>query len=82
MLLGVPNAPIVFTDLMNRVCRPMLERPVIVFINEILVYSRSREQHQEHHQKILRVLRAGEALCQILQVMFLVTRGPVLRKPH
>ena len=58
MPFGLTNAPAVFMDLMNRVCRPMLDRSVIVFIDDILVYSRSREQHEEHLRVILGVLRS------------------------
>ena len=43
MPFGLTNAPAVFIDLMNRVCRPMLDRSVIVFIDDILVYSKTRE---------------------------------------
>ena len=57
MPFRLTNAPTVFMDLMNRVCRPMLDRSVIVFIDDILVYSRSREQHEEHLREILGVLR-------------------------
>ena len=35
-------------DLMNQVCRPMLDRSVIMFIDDILVYSKTKEQHEEH----------------------------------
>ena len=58
MPFGLTNAPTVFMDLMNRVCRPMLDRSVIVFIDDILVYSRSREQHEEHLREVLGVLRS------------------------
>ena len=58
MPFGLTNAPTVFMDLMNRVCRPMLDRSVIVFIDDILVYSRSREQYEEHLREILGVLRS------------------------
>ena len=58
MPFGLTNAPAAFMDLMNRVCRPMLDRSVIVFIDDILVYSRSREQHEEHLREILGVLRS------------------------
>ena len=54
---GLTNAPAVFMDIMNQVCMPMFDRSVIVFINEILVYSRSREQHEEHLWEVLGVLR-------------------------
>ena len=57
MPFGLTNAPSTFMDLMNRVCRPMLDQSVIVFIDDILVYSRSREQHEEHLREILGVLR-------------------------
>ena len=57
MPFGLTNAPATFMDLMNRVCRPMLDRSVIVFIDDILLYSRSREQHKEHLREILGVLR-------------------------
>ena len=57
MPFGLTNAPTVFMDLMNRVCRPMLDRSVIVFIDDILVYSKTREQHEEHLREQLGVLR-------------------------
>ena len=57
MPFGLTNTPEAFMDLMNRVCRPMLDRSMIVFIEDILVYSRSMEQHEEHLSEILGVLR-------------------------
>ncbi|GJZ60281.1 putative reverse transcriptase domain-containing protein [Tanacetum coccineum] len=42
------NVPAVFMDLMNRVCRPYLDKFVIVFIDDILIYSKTREEHEEH----------------------------------
>ena len=48
MPFGLTNAPTTFMDLMNRVCRPMLDSSVIVFINDILIYSKSKEDHVEH----------------------------------
>ena len=43
MCFGLTNAPDVFMDLMNRVSRPMLDRSVIVFIDDIMVYSKIQE---------------------------------------
>src|SRR5581483_11393186 len=48
MPFGLTNAPAAFMDLMNRVCRPMLDRSVIVFIDDILVYSKTKEDHVVH----------------------------------
>ncbi|GJZ57609.1 putative reverse transcriptase domain-containing protein [Tanacetum coccineum] len=48
MPFGLTNAPVVFMDLMNRVCRPYLDKFMIVFINDILIYSKTREEHVEN----------------------------------
>ena len=57
MPFGLTNTPSMFMDLMNRVYRSMLDRSVIVFIDDILVYSKTREQHEEHLRELLEVLR-------------------------
>ena len=48
MSFGLTNAPAAFMDLMNRVFRLFLDRFVIVFIDNILVYSKSEEEHARH----------------------------------
>ncbi|GJV84286.1 putative reverse transcriptase domain-containing protein, partial [Tanacetum coccineum] len=57
MPFGLTNAPAIFMDLMNRVCRPMLDKSVIVFIDDILVYSKSKEEHEINLREILETLR-------------------------
>src|ERR1043165_9770056 len=57
MSFGLTNAPDAFMELMNRVCRTMLDRFVIVFIDDILIYSRSDTEHAYHLREVLETLR-------------------------
>nr|GFC48515.1 reverse transcriptase domain-containing protein [Tanacetum cinerariifolium] len=54
------NAPAVFMDLMNRVCKAYLDRFVIVFIDDILIYSKNRKEHEGHLKLILKLLKEEE----------------------
>ncbi|GJU12905.1 putative reverse transcriptase domain-containing protein [Tanacetum coccineum] len=55
MPFGLTNAPAVFIDLVNRVCKPYLDKFVIVFIDDILIYSRNKEEHANHLRIILKL---------------------------
>ncbi|GKB01540.1 putative reverse transcriptase domain-containing protein [Tanacetum coccineum] len=57
MLFGLTNAPSIFMDLMNRVCKPYLDKFMIVFIDDIIIYSKSKEEHEEHLKIILGLLK-------------------------
>ncbi|KAK9153378.1 hypothetical protein Sjap_000858 [Stephania japonica] len=57
MPFRVTNAPAIFVDLMHRVLRPFLDRYVIVFIDDILIYSKTREEHERHLRDVLMTLR-------------------------
>ncbi|GJS70152.1 reverse transcriptase domain-containing protein [Tanacetum coccineum] len=54
---GLTNAPAVFMDLMNRVCKPYLDKFMIVFIDDILIYSHNKEEHANHLRIILELLK-------------------------
>ena len=57
MPFGLTNVSVAFMDLMNRVFWPYLDRFVIVFIDDILIYSRFMEEHAEHLTIIFQTLR-------------------------
>ena len=57
MPFGVTNAPAVFMDYMNRIFRPYLDKFVVVFIDDILIYSKSHDEHAEHLRIILQILK-------------------------
>ncbi|GKA15999.1 putative reverse transcriptase domain-containing protein [Tanacetum coccineum] len=57
---GLTNAPAVFMDLMNWVCKPYLDKFVIIFIDDILVYSKSKDEHEVHLRLVLELLKKEE----------------------
>ena len=57
MMRGVTNAPTIFMDYMNRIFRPWLDKFVVVFIDDILIYSKPGEEHVDHLKSVLKILR-------------------------
>ncbi|GKF15610.1 putative reverse transcriptase domain-containing protein [Tanacetum coccineum] len=57
MPFGLTNVPAVFMDLMNRACKPYLDKFMIIFIDDILIYSKRKDEHAEHLTSILELLK-------------------------
>nr|GEV39280.1 putative reverse transcriptase domain, ribonuclease H-like domain, aspartic peptidase domain protein [Tanacetum cinerariifolium] len=74
MPFGLTNAPAVFMDLMNRVCKQYLDRFVIVFIDDILIFSKSIKKHEGHLKLILRLLKKEELYAKFLKCEFWLSK--------
>nr|GFA26622.1 putative reverse transcriptase domain-containing protein [Tanacetum cinerariifolium] len=74
MPFGLTNPPAVFIDLMNRVCKPYLEKFVIVFIDGILIYSKNKEEHKEHLKLILELLKKEELYAKFSKCEFWIPK--------
>ena len=70
MLFGLTNAPAAFMDLMNRLFRPYVDQFVVVFIDDILVYSKDREDHDTHLRVVLEILRKERLYAKLSKCEF------------
>ncbi|GJU97118.1 putative reverse transcriptase domain-containing protein [Tanacetum coccineum] len=74
MPFDLTNAPAVFMDLVNRVCKPYLDKFMIVFIDDILIYSKSKQWHEEHPKLILELLKKEELYAKFSKCEFWIPK--------
>ena len=79
MLFSLTNAPAAFMDLMNRVFRPYVDQFVVVFIDDILVYSKDRENHDTHLRVVLETLRKEQLYAKLSKCEFWLNEVSFLR---
>ncbi|GJS99269.1 putative reverse transcriptase domain-containing protein [Tanacetum coccineum] len=79
MPFRLTNASAIFMDLMNRVCKSYLDKFVIVFIDDILIYSKSKEEHEEHLKIILGLLKKEQLYAKFSKCDFC---APILLLPE
>ena len=70
---GLTNAPTAFMDLMHRVFQPYLDQFIVVFVDDILIYSQSKEEHENHLRIVLQALREHQLYAKCSKCEFLLT---------
>ncbi|GKA90117.1 putative reverse transcriptase domain-containing protein [Tanacetum coccineum] len=74
MPFGLTSTPEVFMDLMNRVCKPYLDKFVTIFINDTFTYSRRNEEHEEHLRFILELFKNKELYAKFSKCEFWLSK--------
>ncbi|GKF18368.1 putative reverse transcriptase domain-containing protein, partial [Tanacetum coccineum] len=74
MLFGLTNALAVFIDLMNRVCKPYLYKFVIIFIDDIMIYLKNKQEHEEYLKLILELLKKEELYAKFSKCEFWIPK--------
>jgi len=70
MPFGVTNAPAIFMDYMNRIFHPFLDKFVVIFIDDILIYSKTLEEHEEHLRIVSQILREKKLYAKLSKCEF------------
>nr|GEV04058.1 putative reverse transcriptase domain-containing protein [Tanacetum cinerariifolium] len=74
MPFGLTNAPVVFMALINRVCKPYLDKFMIVFIDDIMIYSKNKQEHEEHLKLILELLKKEQLYAKFSNCEFWIPK--------
>nr|GFB77607.1 putative reverse transcriptase domain-containing protein [Tanacetum cinerariifolium] len=74
MPFGLTNEPAVFMDLKNRVCKPYIDKFVFAFIDDILIYSNDKKEHEEHLKVILELLKKEELYAKFSNCEFWIPK--------
>ena len=67
---GISNAPTIFMCLMNGVFKGYLDKFVIVFLDDILIYSKTKEEHEKHLRMVLKVFREHKLYAKLSKCIF------------
>nr|GEX42015.1 hypothetical protein [Tanacetum cinerariifolium] len=78
MPFGLTNAPAILMDLMNRVCKSYLDRFVIVFIDDISIYSKNKNEHKGHLRLILKLIKKEELYAKFSKCEFWLSKGEMV----
>ncbi|XLU29618.1 hypothetical protein S245_065684, partial [Arachis hypogaea] len=70
MSFGLTNAPAIFMDYMNRIFHPYLDKFVVVFIDDILIYSKTEDEHAEHLRTVLQILKDRKLCAKLSKCEF------------
>ena len=73
MPFGLTNAPTAFMDLMHKIFQPYLDKFVVVFVDDILIYSKSEEEHEDHLRVVLHILRYHQLYAKFTKCEFWLT---------
>ena len=73
MPFGLTNTPAIFMDYMNRIFSPFLDRFVVVFIDDILIYSKTSQEHETHLRLVLQILREKKLYANLKKCEFWLT---------